>query len=134
MSKTAEELWKLLLDHLHEGKVVKTFKEKETFKIVSFSDESITVRLTSKEKEVTLSKKVMLNAIKKLLENKDGVRQKMVDPEARLKLGLLSLLPMTEKEKRLEDNNNRWYLLLYGQRDRSLVHPYIRSYIIQNCA
>jgi hypothetical protein len=117
----AEQMWKALLDELYEGKVVSTFKGKETFQIVSFSDEGITVRLTSKEKEVSLSKKTMLNVIEKLIAHEDGVRQKMVDPESRLKLGLLSLLPWTEKVKRFEDGKNRSYLLLTAEAREQLA-------------
>ncbi|AKM20522.1 hypothetical protein GARCT_03297 [Geobacillus sp. 12AMOR1] len=108
----AENMWKSLLDKLYEGKIVSTFKGKEAFRVVSFSDEGITVRLSSKEKEVFLSKKAMLNVIEKLIAHEDGVRQKMVDPESRLKLGLFLLHPWTEKVMRQEEGKRRPYLLL----------------------
>ncbi|KDE45957.1 hypothetical protein DI43_18130 [Geobacillus sp. CAMR12739] len=72
----AEEMWKSLLDKLYEGKMVSTFKGKEAFRVVSLSDEGIIVRLSSKEKEVFLSKRAMLNVIEKLIAHEDGVRQK----------------------------------------------------------
>ncbi|WP_146612798.1 hypothetical protein [Paranoxybacillus vitaminiphilus] len=72
------------MEELYEGKIVSTFKGKETFQVVSFSDEGIFVRLTSKDKEVFLSKTAMMNAIRKLIAYEDGMRQKMVDPESRL--------------------------------------------------
>ncbi|OQP14684.1 hypothetical protein [Geobacillus zalihae] len=117
----AEEMWKSLLDKLYEGKIVSTFKGKEAFRVVSFSDEGITVRLTSKEKEVFLSKKAMLNVIEKLIAHEDGVRQKMVDPESRLKLGLFLLHPWTEKVVRLEEGKRRPYLLLTDEARRRLA-------------
>ncbi|OKO93058.1 hypothetical protein RA955_17415 [Geobacillus proteiniphilus] len=117
----AEEMWKSLLDKLYEGKMVSTFKGKEAFRVVSFSDEGIIVRLSSKEKEVFLSKKAMFNVIEKLIAHKDGVRQKMVDPESRLKLGLFLLHPWTEKVERHEGGKRRSYLLLTGEARQQLA-------------
>jgi hypothetical protein len=117
----AERMWKALLRELYEEKIVSTFKGREAFQVVSFSDERIVVRLTSKDKEVFLSKTAMMNAIRKLIAYEDGVRQKMVDPESRLKLGLLSLLPWTEKIKRLEDGKNISYLLLTAEAREQLA-------------
>jgi hypothetical protein len=81
----AEQMWKALLKELYEGKIVSTFKGKETFQVVSFSDEGILVRLTSKDREVFLSKTTMMNVIRKLIDYEDGVRKKMVDPRIAVK-------------------------------------------------
>ncbi|MEW5323337.1 hypothetical protein V2J23_14705 [Geobacillus thermoleovorans] len=116
----AEKMWKSLLDELYEGKIVPTFKGRETFRVLSFSDEGIIVRLTSKEKGVFLSKKAMLNVIEKLMAHEDGVRQKMVDPDSRLKLGLFLLHPWTEKMERHEDGRRRPYLLLTDEARQQL--------------
>ncbi|MCX8046993.1 MAG: hypothetical protein N3A70_09000 [Anoxybacillus gonensis] len=96
----AEQMWKELLSMLYEGKVVSTFKGKATFTTMSFSGNGIEVQIVSKTNEKkSLGRKVMMNVIYELIDHIDGVCQKMVDPESRLKLGLLSLLPSTEKEK-----------------------------------
>jgi len=71
-----EEMWQSLLHNLYEGKTVPTFKGKEAFHIVPLFDDGITVSLTSKEKEVPLSKEVMFRVMEKLIVHKDGVRQK----------------------------------------------------------
>ncbi len=107
-----EEIWSELIELLHVGKIIPTFKGKENFRISTSSQDEIVVSLFSKDKQVVLSKKSMMNAIDKLVQHKEGVRQKMVDPEARIKLGLLQLIPSTEKVKRYEDGKNRAYLLL----------------------
>jgi hypothetical protein len=88
---------------------------------VFFSDGGIHVRLTSKDKEVFLSKKVMINAIQKLIDYEEGVRQKMVDPESRLKLGLLSLLPWTKTIKRPVGKKKIWYLVLETEARDDLI-------------
>ncbi|OSX54783.1 hypothetical protein B7H16_04800 [Anoxybacillus ayderensis] len=54
----------------------------------------------------------MMNVIYKLIDRVDGVRQKMVDPEFRLKLGLLSLLSSTEKVRKMEKGKEVLYLVL----------------------
>ncbi|AMV12433.1 hypothetical protein GS3922_16725 [Geobacillus subterraneus] len=117
----AEEMWKSLLDKLYEGKMVSTFKGKEAFRVVSFSDEGVIVRLSSKEKDVFLSKKAMVNVIEKLIAHEDGVRKKMVDPEFRLKLGLFLLHPWTEKVVRQEEGKRRPYLLLTDEARQRLA-------------
>ncbi|OQP05164.1 hypothetical protein B1690_14315 [Geobacillus sp. 46C-IIa] len=105
-------MWKSFPDELYKGKNVSTFKGKESFRVVSFSDEGIIVRLMSKEKDVFLSKKAMFNVIEKFIAHKDGVRQKMVRPASRLKLGLFLLHPWTEKGERHEEGKRRSYWLL----------------------
>ncbi|MBW9218508.1 hypothetical protein K1I43_08155 [Anoxybacillus sp. ST70] len=114
-------MWQSLLHNLYEGKTVPTFKGKEAFHIVALFDDGITVSLTSKEKEVPLSKEVMFRVMEKLIVHKDGVRQKMVDPNARLKLGLLLLHPWTEKVERDEDGKSRSYLVLTDEARKRLT-------------
>ncbi|MBB6177313.1 hypothetical protein HNQ82_002146 [Anoxybacillus tengchongensis] len=118
----AEQMWEELLSMLYEGKVVSTFKGKATFTVVSFSDNGIEVRIASKTNEKkSLSRKVMMNAIYKLIDHIDGVRQKMVDPESRLKLGLLSLLPSTEKVRKVEAKRSVLYLILTSETRKKLT-------------
>ncbi|MBB6284669.1 hypothetical protein [Geobacillus subterraneus] len=114
-------MWKSFPDELYKGKNVSTFKGKESFRVVSFSDEGIIVRLMSKEKDVFLSKKAMFNVIEKFIAHKDGVRQKMVRPASRLKLGLFLLHPWTEKGERHEEGKRRSYWLLTDEACQQLA-------------
>lgn len=116
-----QQIWEDLMQILEKGKRVPTFKGRETFIIKDFSDQGIVIRLTSKEKEVQLSRTAIFNTIEKLIDHQDGVRQKMVDPEARLKLGLLLLLPYTERIERTVNGKKKKFLVLNEGRRQELM-------------
>ena len=110
MELIKDNLWNEIITILKHRTSIPTFKGEAEAEVVEITNEEITILLD--KGDIRSIKRIHIEKAMDVLKQNGRVRQKDIPGNQRYTLGVMNLLPYFERERILDGDKYRWFLVL----------------------